>query len=188
MSVSAWSTLIGRGMSRHGSHWSSVATPALLCHKESARCIQSALLLRELAKQFLGSNLDIEVDQSDLYRNTMLGVSTTALYKLCILTKVGVTWLEILVILMSSSVCPNIAKGRAWVSSWILSITVHISPNLPRCFSPMTTMDHLLWVCIPEVFRLNPSVLSIRVEHSHWSGALWTEIFSLCCYASSLMP
>ena len=33
-----FSTLIGRGMSRLGSHWSrDVAAPALLCHKEPAR-------------------------------------------------------------------------------------------------------------------------------------------------------
>ena len=38
-------TLIGRGMSRLGSHWSrDVAAPALLCHKEPARRIQSPLL------------------------------------------------------------------------------------------------------------------------------------------------
>ena len=42
---SAWSTLIGRGMSRLVSHWSRyVAPPALLCHKEPARRIQSPLL------------------------------------------------------------------------------------------------------------------------------------------------
>ena len=41
----AWSTLIGRGMSRLGSHWSRVLlAPALLCHKEPARRIQSPLL------------------------------------------------------------------------------------------------------------------------------------------------
>ena len=40
-----WSTLIGRGMSRLGSHWSRVMlAPALLCHKEPARRIQSPLL------------------------------------------------------------------------------------------------------------------------------------------------
>ena len=38
-----FSTLIGRGISRLGSHWSSVATPALLCHKEPARRIQSPI-------------------------------------------------------------------------------------------------------------------------------------------------
>ena len=39
-----WSTLIGRGMSRLGSHWSrDVATPALLSHKEPARRIQSPI-------------------------------------------------------------------------------------------------------------------------------------------------
>ena len=36
-----WSTLIGRGMSRLGSHWSRasrvVLSPAILCHKEPAR-------------------------------------------------------------------------------------------------------------------------------------------------------
>ena len=40
-----FSTLIGRGMSRLGSHWArDVAAPALLCHKEPARRIQSPLL------------------------------------------------------------------------------------------------------------------------------------------------
>ena len=40
-----FSTLVGQGMSRLGSHWSrDVATPALLCHKEPARRIQSPLL------------------------------------------------------------------------------------------------------------------------------------------------
>ena len=37
----AWSTLIGRGMSRLGSHWSRASlvmrAPAILCHKEPAR-------------------------------------------------------------------------------------------------------------------------------------------------------
>ena len=42
----AWSTLIGRGMSRLGSHWSRVMlSPALLCHKEPARRIQSVFCL-----------------------------------------------------------------------------------------------------------------------------------------------
>ena len=37
-----WSTLIGRGMSRLGSHWSRVLlAPALLCHKEPARSKQN---------------------------------------------------------------------------------------------------------------------------------------------------
>ena len=40
-----FSTLIGRGISRLGSDWSrDVAPPALLCHKEPARRIQSPLL------------------------------------------------------------------------------------------------------------------------------------------------
>ena len=43
--AAAWSTLIGREMSRLGSHWSRVLlAPALLCHKEPARRIQSPLL------------------------------------------------------------------------------------------------------------------------------------------------
>ena len=43
--LAVWSTLIGRGMSRLGSHWSRVLlAPALLCHKEPARRIQSPLL------------------------------------------------------------------------------------------------------------------------------------------------
>ena len=38
----AWSTLIGRGMSRLGSHWSRVSlAPALLCHKEPARAFKA---------------------------------------------------------------------------------------------------------------------------------------------------
>ena len=44
-SQAVWSTLIGRGISKLGSHWSrDVATPALLCHKEPAQGIQSPLL------------------------------------------------------------------------------------------------------------------------------------------------
>ena len=41
----AWSTLIGRGMSRLGSHWSRVPlvmfVPEVLCHKEPARSKQN---------------------------------------------------------------------------------------------------------------------------------------------------
>ena len=44
-SITVWSTLIGRGMSRLGSHWSRLLlAPAILCHKEPARRIQSPLL------------------------------------------------------------------------------------------------------------------------------------------------
>ena len=46
--ITVWSTLIGRGMSRLGSHWSKASpvmlAPAILCHKEPARRIQSPLL------------------------------------------------------------------------------------------------------------------------------------------------
>ena len=44
-SCSAWSTLIGRGMSGLGSHWSRVLlAPALLCHKEPAKYPPSGIL------------------------------------------------------------------------------------------------------------------------------------------------
>ena len=39
--ITVWSTLIGRGMSRLGSHWSKASpvmlAPAILCHKEPVR-------------------------------------------------------------------------------------------------------------------------------------------------------
>ena len=43
--TAAWSTLIGRGMSRLCSHWCRVATPALLCHKEPAQRMQNTPIL-----------------------------------------------------------------------------------------------------------------------------------------------
>ena len=43
--IADWSTLIGRGISRLGSHWSRVLlAPALLCHKEPARIKQNTPL------------------------------------------------------------------------------------------------------------------------------------------------
>ena len=42
VSYTVWSTIIGRGMSRLGSHWSRVLlAPALLCHKEPVRSKQN---------------------------------------------------------------------------------------------------------------------------------------------------
>ena len=42
---SEWSTLIGRGISRLGSHWSRVMlAPALLCHKEPTRRVPKPLV------------------------------------------------------------------------------------------------------------------------------------------------
>ena len=84
-----------------------------------------------------------------------------------ILTRDGVTWEEILSdVSMSSTESTNMAKGRAAVSSWSLSTTVIISPSSLRYFFPMTTMDILFGVCIPEVWKFN---LVVRyIQQSHW--------------------
>ena len=85
-----WSTLIGRGLTLLRSHWSRASlvllAPAILCHKEPARPIlpskghYSLVLygIRLLAKKFLGTVLDIEVDQSASVRGISPSLSRTS--------------------------------------------------------------------------------------------------------------
>ena len=70
-----------------------------------------------------------------------------------------ICWELIFSSLTSCFDCRKMAKGRAWVSSCILSTTDIISSNLPRYFSPMTAIDDLLCAGIPEVWRLNLNVV-----------------------------
>ena len=90
--------------------------------------------------------------------------------RISILTRDGVTWEEILSdVSMSSTESTKMAKGRAAVSSWSLSTTVIISPSSLRYFFPMTTMDILFGVCIPEVWKFN--LIARYIQHSHCSLA-----------------
>ena len=73
--------------------------------------------------------------------------------------------------LISFFVCTKMAKGRAWVSFCILSMSSIISSNLLTYFSPMTTMDHLLWDCIPDVWRFSRNLLS-GVKEIEGNGGL----------------
>ena len=97
----------------------SVAKPALWCHKKPARL--SGLWMPELVLYGMRELVEvipwiyITSRWSTTYGNNSTYVSQYKSPPHCLST--------------------YIEKGRAWLSSWIQSITVIISPSLSRCFS-----------------------------------------------------